>query len=37
MRFEDDYCTTYFIDSRIPEFVKNDRFLPDSFKALFEK
>lgn len=32
MRFEDDSCTTYFIDSRIGEFVKNDRFLPDSFK-----
>ena len=37
MRFEDDYCVTYFIDSRISEFVKNDRFLPDSFKYLFRQ
>ena len=37
MRFEDDYCITYFIDSRISEFVKNDRFLPDSFKYLFRQ
>lgn len=32
MRSEDDYCVTYFIDSRIREFVKNEKFLPDSFK-----
>ena len=32
MRHENDYCVTYFIDSRIREFVKKDRFLPDSFK-----
>lgn len=35
MRFAEDYCTTYFIDKRIREFVKRDsktnRFLPDSF------
>ena len=37
MRFADDRCVTYFIDSRISQFVKNDRFLPDSFKELFEK
>ena len=37
MRFEDDYCVTYFIDSRIREFVKNDRFLPDSFKYHFRQ
>lgn len=34
MRFEDDYCMTYFIDSRIREYVKNDKFLPESFKKL---
>lgn len=34
MRFEEDWCTTYFIDSRIEEFVKTSRFLPDSFKDL---
>jgi Rad3-related DNA helicase len=34
MRFEDDYCNTYFIDSRIREFVKNDKFMPEDFKNL---
>ena len=37
MRFEDDHCMTYFIDSRISEYVANDRFLPDSFKYLFRQ
>ena len=37
MRFEDDRCVTYFIDSRISEYVANDRFLPDSFKYLFRQ
>ena len=37
MRFEDDYCVTYFIDSRIGEFVENDRFIPDSFKYHFKQ
>ena len=32
MRSQDDYCVTYFIDSRIREFVNNEKFLPDSFK-----
>lgn len=32
MRHEDDYCVTYLVDSRIREFVKEDTFLPDSFK-----
>lgn len=32
MRSEDDYCTTYFIDSRIGDFIKSNRFLSDSFK-----
>lgn len=37
MRHEDDYCTTYFIDSRIREFIKQDKFLPDSFKYLIKQ
>jgi Rad3-related DNA helicase len=36
MRYEDDYCTTYFLDSRLLDFVFKDtvtyNFLPDSFK-----
>ena len=36
MRFEDDYCRTYLIDSRIRDFVKNDRFIPQDFKYLVE-
>lgn len=35
MRAEDDHCTTYFIDSRIREFVKRDKFIPDDFKNQF--
>lgn len=35
MRYEDDYCRTYFIDSRLKGFVLMDRlsdhFLPDTF------
>ena len=34
MRFRDDYCKTYFIDSRIKGFVKNDKFMPKEFKDL---
>lgn len=34
MRHEDDYCTTYLIDSRIKQFVKKDRFMPDEFRDL---
>ena len=33
IRFDGDYCTTYVVDSRFEEFVKNDKkqnhFLPD--------
>jgi Rad3-related DNA helicase len=32
MRFEDDYCRTYFIDSRIRDFVKSDKFIPEDFR-----
>ena len=32
MRYEDDYCTTYLIDSRIMEFIKTSKFIQDSFK-----
>lgn len=34
MRHEDDYCTTYFIDSRIKHFIKSDAFIPDEFRQL---
>ena len=37
MRSHDDYCVTYFIDSRIREFIKKDKFLPDSFKYLLKQ
>lgn len=36
MRFEDDYCTTYFIDNRLAGFVSQDsqdnHFIPDTFR-----
>ena len=28
MRFENDYCKTYFIDSRIGQFIRNGKFIP---------
>lgn len=31
MRYEEDYCVTYFIDSRIGQFIKQNK-LQDSFK-----
>jgi len=34
MRFENDSCVTYFIDSRIKEFVKTNKFIPESFKLI---
>lgn len=37
MRFEDDYCRTYFIDSRIRDFVRNDKFIPQDFKYLVKQ
>ena len=37
MRFEDDYCRTYFIDSRIRQFVKDNKFIPQDFKYLIEQ
>ena len=32
MRYADDYCTTYFIDSRFKNYVFTNRFLPDTFR-----
>lgn len=32
MRYTDDYCTTYFIDSRFKNYVFTNRFLPDTFR-----
>lgn len=41
MRFEDDYCTTYFIDSRLLGFVAEDsssnHFIPDTFKDAIDE
>ena len=37
MRFEDDYCNTYFIDSRIGDFAINGKFIPQDFKYLIEQ
>lgn len=41
MRYEDDYCTTYFIDSRFIGFVAEDsssnQFLPDTFRNAIDK
>ena len=41
MRFEEDYCTTYFIDSRLIRFVAEDassnRFIPDTFRNTIDK
>ena len=41
MRFEDDYCTTYFIDSRLMGFIaedsSNNHFIPDTFKEAIDK
>ena len=36
MRFESDWCVTYFIDSRLKQFCLNDKFVPDSFKGLLK-
>ena len=32
MRYDYDSCVTYFIDSRISDFILSDKFIPDSFK-----
>ena len=41
LRFEDDYCKTYFIDSRLSSYVLYDNvsnhFLPESFKKTIRK
>ena len=34
MRFEDDYCKTYFIDNRLKNYVLTSRHVPEDFKAL---
>ena len=40
MRYEDDYCMTYFIDSRLKGFVLNDEltnnFLPETFRKAID-
>ena len=40
MRSEDDYCKTYFIDSRIKNYIKRDSFrnnlIPDFFKEAID-
>ena len=32
MRYENDYCKTYFIDNRLNNFVLTNNLIPDSFK-----
>lgn len=34
MRSADDWCTTYFIDSRLMEFIRSDAFLEEYFRQL---
>ena len=40
MRFENDYCTTYFIDSRLEGYLSHDffmnHFIPDTFSDAIE-
>lgn len=37
MRFDDDYCMTYLIDSRILDFILNSKFIPQDFKYLVKQ
>lgn len=37
MRYDEDYCVTYLIDSRIREFISENKFLQDSFKYHFKQ
>lgn len=37
MRSQDDYCTTYIIDSRIRQFINENKFMPDSFKYFLKQ
>ena len=32
MRYEEDYCTTYVVDSRFRDYVSLNHILPDTFK-----
>ncbi|WP_458453089.1 helicase C-terminal domain-containing protein [Methanobrevibacter sp.] len=34
MRYEDDYCTTYFIDNRLKNYAVMSKFIPEDFKTL---
>lgn len=34
MRFEDDYCKTYFIDNRLKNYVLTSKFIPEDLKEL---
>lgn len=34
MRFEDDYCKTYFIDNRLRRYALTSKFIPEEFKSL---
>lgn len=34
MRFEGDYCTTYFIDNRLKNYSLTSKFIPQDFKDL---
>lgn len=37
MRFEDDYCKTYFIDNRLRTYALSSRYVPEDFKALVRR
>ncbi len=41
MRFEEDYCTTYFIDNRLTGFISEDsqdnHFIPDTFRDAIDR
>lgn len=34
MRYENDYCTTYFIDNRLKNYILTSKFIPNDFKNL---
>lgn len=34
MRYEDDFCKTYFIDNRLKNYVLSSKFIPQDFKNL---
>ena len=37
MRFEEDYCKTYFIDNRLRTYALSSRYVPEDFKVLVRR